>query len=786
MKKVSLITAIIFLITTSAFAQTGIIRGTILSYDEVPLEAVSITLVQTNRSTVTNQAGDFTITNLSAGNYTLMASSVGYSVLKQNIKVEDNRTTHLHLRLSRDQKALEDVVVTAYRNGYQAPVAGFSRTAARLIDIPQSAQVVPAQVIRDRQAVTLNEISQVMTGVKANNGMGAFSLRGFTGYNHFDGGFITVDGIRGNMFAWSQQPLLYNIEKVEVLRGPASVLFSEGIPGGVINMVTKRPQAENRYELDLSYGTWNYARISADATGALSRNKKLMYRMIAGYDRSNSFRDQQETQNIFIAPSIRYQFNASTRIDLDFNYHNADAVHQYDRGSFVAKRADGRYDFDYYPNNSTVQSPTDFGKTNNISGNLHFSHQLNKNLAVHLVSRYVQSDLYFADHGVSGAIYNDSIGRTYQIWDYQQYSWQNTAYASYKLNTGKLSHTILAGVDYNNYGWRKNDYRNSPSTAISILNPNYSNDVPLPDPAVDYYDDNKQSNKVVGGYLQDQVNFGERWKLLLSLRFDNYDMKQTPLSARDDLQGDASEANAWTPRVGLVFNPAIDLALYAGYNSSFNPQLSNGGASGGPFPPRTAEQYEAGFKGEFFNKAISAAVAVYQINYKNILAADPTPQNPNNRTVVDGTESKGFELTLQGTHRNFSVIAGYAYNDHRMTSDNTLGKKGYRYINAPRNLANIWLKYTIPTTVFKGLGLGIGARYMDDQVGNVSTQDFLIPSSLVVDASVQYRINRCNFQVNIYNLTDERYYLGGLSRVTIASLGNPFNLRFSVNYLLNK
>lgn len=786
--KIKVILLLLFITGKSVLAQTqtATIKGRIVSFKDEPLSGVTIAIRSTNSTSVTDELGNFVINDIPPGTHTIEVSSIGYSALKQSIILVSGRTLHLNLKLSEDHQQLLDVIVTGRQNNYRSPNTSFgTRTETPLLEVPQSAQVLTQQVIKDRQAFTLNEISPLMTGVKANNGMGAFTLRGFTGYNHFDGSFVSFNGIRGNLYQWSQQPLLYNIERVEVLRGPASVLYSEGVPGGLINFVTRKPQAEKRFEFNATYGSWSFIRFSADATGAISKDKKLLYRLIAGCDRSNSFRNQQEIRNFFVAPSLTYRFSPKTNLNLEVNYSDQKAVHQYDRGTFIKPLSDGTFDFDYYSNKLTVQSPSDFGEARNTSVSLLFNHRVNEQLSFTVAERFINNTLNFADHGVSGAIRNDSIIRTYQIWDYAQFSWQTTAYATYKISTGSIKHELLAGIDYNNYGWTKNDYRNSPSTRISILNPDYSNDVPAPNAAVDYYDDNKQINQLIGSYLQDQLSLSSKLKLLLSLRYDSYSLRQTPLSTRDDLQGDSSDAHAWMPRVGVVYLIRHNISIYGNYNKSFNPQRSNAAGSGGPFPPRVAEQFEVGYKGDYFSNTLSTMVALYTIEYRNILAADPTPDNPNMQTVVDGTRSKGVELTIQGNIKNFNIITGYAYNEHTLTSDNTLGKKGYWYINAPKHIVNCWIKYNFSNTFLKALGVGVGGRYISDQIGNLATQNFIIPESTVLDAAINYETGRFNIQCNLYNITDTRYFNGGVSRVTIASLGNPFNVRVGVNYSIN-
>ncbi|WP_437362843.1 TonB-dependent siderophore receptor [Olivibacter jilunii] len=704
-----------------------------------------------------------------------------FVLLLLSIAVTQGQTISIDTNTTRK---LDEVLISARQKRYQIDsVTNVTRTPSSLQQTPQSIQVISQQVIRDKQAFTLNDLTNTLTGVKANNGMGYYSLRGFTFYNPFDAGIITFNGIRGNLYLWSQQPLLYNIEQVEVLRGPSSVLFSNNAPGGTINFTTKKPLSLPQLELSAFYGSWNAKRFSLDATGPLTKNKKLLYRSIVGYDQGNSFRDYQDVRNLLIAPSLSYEFNSTGKLLLEVNYAYEKAVQQYDRGSYVFTRPDGTFDFDYYPNNLTAQSPSDYGKTHNTSVNLRYDQQLGNKLRLTLVQRYVRSRFDYTDHIVTGLIQHDSISRSYQDWLYDQFNWQTTAFLNYVLKTGPLTHNILTGIDYNNYGWHKNDYRNSPAQRISIFNPDYSLDPPAPNPEVDYYDDNKERIHLIGTYVQDQIKYKDLI-LLLSLRYDDYSLRRVPLSARDNEQGNESDASAWIPRVGLVYSPIDALSFYGSYTTSFNPQTSNSVRNGGPFPPRTAKQVEIGSKSSWFENQFSLTLAAYQIDYANILAAAPTDENPNRQIAIDGTRSKGFEATTQGNIHHFNLILGYAYNDHVLLSDNTLGAKGSRFANAPKHMANAWIKYNLSTGFAKGLGIGIGGRYTSNQVGFVSAQNFLIPASTVLDAMLNYERNRYNIQFNVYNITNERYFLGGNSRTVTASLGNPFNFRIGINYLI--
>ncbi|EDM34169.1 ferrichrome iron receptor [Pedobacter sp. BAL39] len=773
------------LISSQSFAQSGSgsLKGHIVTDKNEALSNATVQLQHTGISTQTDAGGNFSFTAIPAGTYVLVVSTIGYAAHKQNLVITAGKNAFLNLQLSENRAELKEVAINGGKNQYQMKQSSSStRMDIPLLETPQSVQVVSSAVMQDRQAFTLNELASTFTGMKANNGNGSFTMRGFTAYSPNDASFLLYNGVRGNLFLWSQQPLLYNVAAVELLRGPSGALFSEGAPGGVVNFVTKKPLAAASYSVDLSFGSWNFRRASADLTGPLTKNKKLLYRAILGYDRSESFRNDQDKENIFFAPSLSYLFSANTNMNLEVNYAHQKAVHQYDNGSFIYTNPDGSFDFNYYPNNLTIQSPTDYGKTNNASATLTFNHNFNEKLKLSVVQRAVSNTLDYNDHIPVGKIRNDSISRALQDWETDRFSLQTTAFATYDTKTGPLKHQLIIGADYNRYGWTKNDYQYKPSTRISIFNPDYSNDVPGPDVAAEESDDNKRITNLIGLYLQDQISLGRQLKALLSLRYDDYDGKETPLSARDNKQGDALQASGWIPRVGLVYLPMEQVSVYGTYLKSFNPQTSNNVLSGGPFPTRQATQYELGTKAEFFNRQLSTTVSAYEIRYANILTAAPTDENSHRQAAIDGTRSRGIEFSATGTIQNFNIIAGYAYNEHIILSTSAYGKKGDRFANAPKHMANLWLKYNVNATALEGLGFAAGLRYVGDQVGLISNQNFVFPEYTVFDAAVNYQKGRYNLQLNAYNLTDKHYFTGSRSSTTTAGLGDPFNFRVGLSY----
>ncbi|MCF0050459.1 TonB-dependent receptor [Dyadobacter sp. LJ53] len=774
-------------ITFHAFSQSesGAVNGRIINAEREAIAGASVTLQNTDLGTITDANGQFSLTGIAPGSYILSISNIGYTAYTQSLRIAKGKNPFLNLQLSESRQELAEVVVSTAKTRYQVVTSNAStRSSTPLLSTPQSVQVMSSAVLRDRQAFTLNEIAGSFTGMKANNGNGNFQIRGFTAYSPNDASFLLYNGIRGNLFLWSQQPLLYNIESVELLRGPSGALFSEGSPGGVVNFVTKKPLSGKQASVDLSLGSWGFGRASVDFTGPVGGQKKLLYRAIAGYDRSESFRDYQKKQNVFIAPSLTYLFNRGTSLNLELNYAYQKAVQQYDNGSFIYSRADGSFDFDYYPNNLTIQSPTDYGKTHNASATLTFDHQFNDNLKLTIVERAVRNKLDFTDHIPVGRIRNDSISRAYQDWLTDRFSLQTTVFATYTAKTGSAGHQIIVGTDYNRYGWTQNDYQYKPSTRISIFNPDYTGSVPDASIPAEESDDNKRVTNLIGAYIQDQVSVGKQLKVLLSLRYDNYNGKETPLSDRDNKQGDELQASGWIPRIGLVYLPVKNVSVYGTYLKSFNPQTSNNVLAGGPFPTRKATQYEVGSKADLFSNRLSATISLYQINYANILTAAPTEENSHRQAAIDGTRSRGGEFSVTGNLNALSIIAGYAFNEHVLVSTSTYGKKGDRFANAPKHQLNFWGKYALPSQVLKGVGIAAGVRYVSDQVGLLSNQNFLFPSYTVLDAALSYQRNRFQVQVNAYNLANRHYFTGSRSGVTLAGLGDPFNVRLGVSYQL--
>ena len=262
------------LLAGPVFAQTptGSVRGHIQAASGERLIGISVGLEGTALGAPTDARGDFVIRQVPAGTYALVATGLGYKATKQNVTVAAGRATSLSLQLTENQQELTEVMVTATGDvrRYAEPVSEIgTRTSARLLDVPQAIQAVPQQVLHDQQAQTLTEGLRNVAGVTTYSGFMDYVMRGFR-TNFINGANFTTNGVRGVFYDFSQVPPLYNVERIEVIKGPASVLFSAAAPGGVINTVTKQPLARAEYAASLTYGSFGQRRATADATGPLA------------------------------------------------------------------------------------------------------------------------------------------------------------------------------------------------------------------------------------------------------------------------------------------------------------------------------------------------------------------------------------------------------------------------------------------------------------------------------------------------------------------------------------
>jgi iron complex outermembrane receptor protein len=670
-----------------------------------------------------------------------------------------------------DEAAEEELVVTGEGEGrYFVPdTSTATKTDTPIRDIPASIQIVPQQVIRDRNVRTVTEAVETVSGVlDGSNSYGApggtFIIRGF------NIGEITGGNLRNGFrdYDYYSVSSIKTVEQIEVLKGPASVLFGAQEPGGVINTITKKPLSNPYYNVEFQVGNYSFYQPSIDFSGPLTADRNVLYRFIATYRSAGSYQDFVGSGTTAIAPSITLKLGDRTDLNLSYEYVRYFA----DNPNFeVPLLSDGslppRNFYPAYPSLALQDITTNrigFNLNHRFSENL----QVRSNLAVLLNQRTLNRN-YFTTL-VDDRILTDLFAEESSEWA-NSYSGQIDLLGKFK--TGSISHQLLAGLDINYFEF---DYRAFSATVpadLDIFNPNY--DIPRPEylPGFSY----TQFNKNYGIYLQNQITLIRNLKLLIGGR---YDWTNNDLERQDnDFDEPVINDGAFSPRVGLVYQPNDMLSFYASYSTSFKPSSGfSVNPDGGVFEPTKGTQYELGVKADLLDRMLSATLAAYHIIKTNVIT--PDPNNPTFSIQTGEVRSQGIELDAAGQLLpGWKIILSYAYTDAEVTKDNVT-PVGNRLDNVPFNQASLWTTYEIQKGNLRGFGFGLGLFYVGERQVDLANSAEL-QSYLRTDAALYYRRDGFNAAINIRNLFDidyGSYAFGG----SFIQRGAPFTITGSIGW----
>ncbi len=640
-----------------------------------------------------------------------------------------------------------ELVVTGERQqGYSVPDATTAtRTDTPLRDIPQSIQVIPRQVIEDQQVTELPEAVRNVSGVVRTYGYAGstdnYTIRGFTA------DFNLRNGFRDRGFYSYTDPA--NIEQVEVLKGPASVLYGQFEPGGVVNYVTKQPLSEPYYAAQFRVGSYDYYRPSFDISGPLNSDQTFLYRLNVAYENSGSFRDFVDKELFVFAPAFSYQIGDATTLSLQYEYVNLERT--FDRGLPPIEEA-----FDL-PIDHYLGEPTDLYDLDSDKINLTVEHRFSENLR--LRSAFSAGLIESLRSNVQGRSFTlEDDGRTFrrrftQVDDYtEDYSLQTDLISNF--STGSVNHQFVVGLELskNNSGYT---FLRTEFPSIDIFEPVYG--FPIPD-NFDTGFKNEQTTDTVGLYFQDQIELLPNLKLLVGGRFDFVDNESEDVG---DIFSDSEPETieryyeAFSPRVGLVYQPIEPISLYASYSRSFKPNFLALTAEREPLEPERGTQYEVGIKAELLEGRLLTTLAAYEITKSNVATSDP---NDTDFSIAAGeVKSRGIELDVAGEILpGWNVIASYAYNDAFVSEDNSI-PEGDSLVNAPSNSASLWTTYEIQSGSLQGLGFGAGVFFVGDREAQLPNT-IEIPSYARTDATIFYRRDNYRISLNVQNLFDVKYY----------------------------
>ena len=623
-----------------------------------------------------------------------------------------------------------------------------TKTDTPLIETPQSISVITSDQIKAQGAETLAHSLRYTPGVVGdlngndNRGYG-IQIRGF------GDGSDTVfyrNGLplKGTAFT-SFLPLdIYGAEKIEVLRGPASVLYGQGEPSGLINYVSKRPLDKPFHELEILGGNYNHYSGRFDLSGPVNKENTFLYRLTGLYRDTGTQFDYVGENRVFIAPAFTWKLTPDTTLTFLSHYQRdnngwgiqffpaSGTLFPNPNGKIPSTRFTGEPAFDKY-------APTQY------SLGYEFEHRFNEAVTFRQNARYANLNTP-QQLGVFGAGFQPDM-RTYDRYGdlgrskIGTYAIDNQVQA--KLTTGILSHTVLMGVDHQHHDYT--DFGAGFDVGpLDLFNPIYGSPVTGGIP----YQDTRQIQSQTGVYLSDQIKL-DRWVLSLGGRHDWADSE-----TKDRLAGvnTTQKASAFTGRVGLLYASEFGVSPYVSYAQSFLPVLGTG-ATGAPFVPETGEQYEVGVKFQPNGVNAFVTVAAFDLTRQNVTTTD---NDPRFQVQTGEINSRGIEVeAVASLMAGLDLRAAYTYLDTVVTASNDglVGKTPYA---VSRHRLAVWADYTIKSGTLAGFGIGSGVRYNGPSPGD-DANTFEVPSSTLVDAAIHYDWQKFRFAINAKNVFDKEY-----------------------------
>jgi iron complex outermembrane receptor protein len=628
--------------------------------------------------------------------------------------------------------------------GYRATRSGTgTKTDTALRDIPQSIQVVSRQVLDDQQVNNLGDALTNVSSVQRGNSHGgsseSFVIRGFKATTY------AVDGMLINPLVSRPEALrdLANVERVEVLKGPASVLYGRGNPGGLINLVTRQPTFTPEAQVKAQAGSYDFYRLEANASGPLDEAKTLAGRMTVATQTDRGFRDTfRDSNRTYVAPTLRWEPTDATRVDGGLEYINQTSP--FDRG-LIPQNGKISMNADRY-----LHEPWSRDKADKVSVWYRAEHDVNDWLTLRQMTRWDQShkDRYVVDLRTIGSD-GRTLSRRATDGDERIKTLDMQFEAIARFATGGLNHTALAGFEYID-GKRRVTSDRASLASIDIFNPVYG---ATPGPFA-FNEKTSYDLEAYSFYLQDQIDLSEQWKLIVGARYDDTRQKNATTNADYEVARTNVDPSKVSPRLGLVYQPTTWLALYASYSTSFTPQ-SDIQSNGSTLDPEEGKQYEVGAKFDVIPDRLSATVSVFEITRENVAAPDP---DDDNYSVQTGEQRvRGIELDVSGKPMpGWDVIGNISVQDAKVTKDTTIDV-GNRLDGVPILSGSLWSSYQLQEGPLRGLGVGIGVIAVGERQGDIDNS-YDVSGYTRFDASLFYDINeKVRVSLNGRNLTDSKY-----------------------------
>jgi iron complex outermembrane recepter protein len=681
--------------------------------------------------------------------------------------------------VSAEEKSVGQVTV----EGQRVKSAGATKADVPLEETPQAISVVSADWIKQQGITRLADALRTVAGVSRSSTYGYYDAYQIRGYDAAYGS-VYLDGLISANVAGANNELA-GLEQVEVVKGPASMLFGSAPLGGIVNLVSKRPRAETFLDTGIATGSYGLLETAIDANAPLTQSDALLGRLNVVYRDSDDFVNFSDRQRIYVAPALTWNIAERTQLTFLSRYER-------DRDSpwspvsawgTVLPSVNGASPIDFSVNDDASNGERAIHDQDHKHIGYAFDHSFSDTLSLNQTLRFTHRKVYwnnwvfvagFLDSNiVDGVQQGHVMGRfVYGPFRQRDKDFAVDTRMNARLVTGSVGHAISFGIDFRRNNYRLGDEGGNFDPAgnpLDVLAPDYSTPL-LHDPIWAYTNDG--SSRQTGYYLQDHIQLTERLTATLGGRWDEV--------LTDDVKD-----QKFSPRIGATLKVAPSAWLYASWSKSFTPQPGFLTAAGDPVVPETGRNIEAGIKLGSREGIVNGTVAIFELTRQNVATEDPA--NPFFSVVTGEQRSRGLEV--EGAWRPVQPLMlslAYAYLDAEVTKDN-LFVIGAPLANVPKHSINLYSEYALT----QSLGASFGVLYNSRKNATLFPEDldgdgefdpislFELPSYTIMDAGLSYLTGPWQMRLNVNNLLDKRYFPDAccVDRVTP---GEPRNYRFSV------
>ena len=657
---------------------------------------------------------------------------------------------------------LNEVIVTG--NGKENPVS-IGKTYINPMDLPQATAIISNETLKSQQTNSLTDILKNANGVYIMGTTGGYqeeiASRGFSlnSNNTFKNGIRYFNGMSVETSS---------LERVEFLKGSAAMLFGNVAPGGILNLVTKKPKYEFGGEVGFIFGSFNTIKPTIDVYNSIGKNKKAAFRINAAFEKADSFRDYVESERFYINPSFDIKLSDKTELLIETDFIKDSRTPDFGAGII-------NYEIVEIPRSRFLGVSWGKYDSQQFSNTITLKHYFNSHWNLNFVNgiRYYDTELFSNTRPNSG-----TNGTVQTNGDWNRSVQRNIAKDNYFMqqldikglfDTGKIKHNVLFGLDAESFNTSTTAFNNASNYDTINIFENYN---PANEPAIPVLTKNTLTEAPInrfGIYAQDLISFSEKIKVLAGIRYSYQDTRSDVLKYSDGtITNTTNYDGAFSPRLGLIFQPSKNHSIFATYSNSFDINTGQD-ETGKALEPSIVDQYEIGIKNKLFTDKLYLNITAYQISndkfYQQSLANGNTYSYV--KVLTGEVRSQGVELDITANPmKGLTMIAGYSFNETKFLDEGYYIAGSFLRYN-PKNTANLSANYVVQEGKLKGLNLGLISTYFGEryagrstrvQVANDNRQLIYLQDYFQVDATLGYTFNRFRISTKLSNVFNELNY----------------------------